>query len=261
MNRNVLVTGATVGIGKEIAQLFAEDGSSLVLVARNKSKLEAIAKDWRNKYEIKVEPIALDLSKPGSAKVLFQALAKKKLHVDVLVNNAGFGANGEFAKNEFTVESDMVHLNVVALTELSHLLLPGMKKSSAKVKGILNVASTAAFQAGPYMSNYYATKAYVLSLSEGLHYELKSQGVHVSCLCPGATRTEFFDRAGMQENNLLNNEFLLASPKSVAEFGYKAFEKNKAIAIPGFLNSLLAQSARITPRFIIRMITAKMNKG
>ncbi|MCG9874920.1 MAG: SDR family oxidoreductase [Leptospiraceae bacterium] len=261
MNRTVLITGASLGIGKEIAKLFAEDGSNLVLVARNKAKLDAIAKEWKNKYEIKVEPIAIDLSKPGSAKSLYVTLSKKKINIDVLVNNAGFGVNGEFSKNKYSDESEMVHLNIVALTELSHLLLPGMHNSDVKVKGILNVASTAAFQAGPYMSNYYATKAYVLSLSEGLHHELKSQKIHVTCLCPGPTKTEFFDRADMNDNNLLKNEFLLATAEFVAQVGYHAFEKNKAIAIPGFLNSLLAQSPRITPRFLIRRIAALMNKG
>lgn len=261
MNRTVLITGASVGIGKEIAKLFAEDGSNLVLVARNKAKLEAIAKEWKNKYEIKVEPIVVDLSKPGSAKSLYSTLAKKKIKIDVLVNNAGFGVNGEFAQNEYSLESEMVHLNIVALAELSHLLLPGILKSEVKVKGILNVASTAAFQPGPYMSNYYASKAYVLSLSEGLHYELKSHNVHVTCLCPGPTKTEFFDRADMNDNNLLKNEFLLASAEFVAQEGYDSFEKNKAIAIPGFLNSLLAQTPRITPRFLVRRIAALMNKG
>jgi short-subunit dehydrogenase len=177
------------------------------------------------------------------------------------VNNAGFGLNGEFLKNEFNQESTMVHLNVNALHELSHIFLPEMISSESKLRGILNVASTAAFQPGPYMSNYYATKAYVLSLSEGLHEELLKSGVHVTCLCPGPTKTEFFDRANMKENSMLKNPLLLSTAKSVADKGYAGFLKNQAIVIPGIFNSLLAQSPRITPRFLVRKIASFMNRG
>jgi short-subunit dehydrogenase len=257
----ILITGASIGIGKEIAENFARDGKDLILVARNKSKLEELAKTWKAKYNVQVDAIEKDLSKAGASQELALVIRKKKWKVDVLVNNAGFGLNGEFLKNEFNQESTMVHLNVNALHELSHIFLPEMISSESKLRGILNVASTAAFQPGPYMSNYYATKAYVLSLSEGLHEELLKTGVHVTCLCPGPTKTEFFDRANMKENSMLKNPLLLSTAKSVADKGYAGFLKNQAIVIPGIFNSLLAQSPRITPRFLVRKIASFMNRG
>jgi short-subunit dehydrogenase len=257
----ILITGASIGIGKEIAENFARDGKDLILVARNKSKLEELAKTWKAKYNVQVDAIEKDLSKAGASQELALVIRKKKWKVDVLVNNAGFGLNGEFLKNEFNQESTMVHLNVNALHELSHIFLPEMISSESKLRGILNVASTAAFQPGPYMSNYYATKAYVLSLSEGLHEELLKSGVHVTCLCPGPTKTEFFDRANMKENSMLKNPLLLSTAKSVADKGYAGFLKNQAIVIPGIFNSLLAQSPRITPRFLVRKIASFMNRG
>jgi short-subunit dehydrogenase len=257
----ILITGASIGIGKEIAENFARDGKDLILVARNKSKLEELAKTWKAKYNVQVDAIEKDLSIAGASQELALVIRKKKWKVDVLVNNAGFGLNGEFLKNEFNQESTMVHLNVNALHELSHIFLPEMISSESKLRGILNVASTAAFQPGPYMSNYYATKAYVLSLSEGLHEELLKTGVHVTCLCPGPTKTEFFDRANMKENSMLKNPLLLSTAKSVADKGYAGFLKNQAIVIPGIFNSLLAQSPRITPRFLVRKIASFMNRG
>jgi short-subunit dehydrogenase len=257
----ILITGASIGIGKEIAENFARDGKDLILVARNKSKLEELAKTWKAKYNVQVDAIEKDLSIAGASQELALVIRKKKWKVDVLVNNAGFGLNGEFLKNEFNQESTMVHLNVNALHELSHIFLPEMISSESKLRGILNVASTAAFQPGPYMSNYYATKAYVLSLSEGLHEELLKSGVHVTCLCPGPTKTEFFDRANMKENSMLKNPLLLSTAKSVADKGYAGFLKNQAIVIPGIFNSLLAQSPRITPRFLVRKIASFMNRG
>lgn len=257
----ILITGASIGIGKEIAENFARDGKDLILVARNKSKLEELAKTWKAKYNVQVDAIEKDLSIAGASQELALVIRKKKWKVDVLVNNAGFGLNGEFLKNEFNQESTMVYLNVNALHELSHIFLPEMISSESKLRGILNVASTAAFQPGPYMSNYYATKAYVLSLSEGLHEELLKSGVHVTCLCPGPTKTEFFDRANMKENSMLKNPLLLSTAKSVADKGYAGFLKNQAIVIPGIFNSLLAQSPRITPRFLVRKIASFMNRG
>ncbi len=257
----ILITGASIGIGKEIAENFARDGKDLILVARNKSKLEEIAKDWKSKYKIQVDVIEKDLSKAGASQELALAVRKKKWKVDVLVNNAGFGLNGEFVKNQYNQESSMVHLNVNALHELSHIFLPEIIESESKLRGILNVASTAAFQPGPYMSNYYASKAYVLSLSEGLHEELLKSGVHVTCLCPGPTKTEFFDRANMKENSMLKNPLLLSTAKSVADKGYAGFINNQAIVIPGIFNSLLAQSPRVTPRFLVRKIASFMNRG
>lgn len=253
-----IVTGASTGLGKEFSLKLAELGYSLVLVARNESKLNALAKEIKKTYGMECKAIPLDLAKNGSAEKLFKETKKLKLQIEVLVNNAGYGLNGEFHKNNFLEEAEMVRLNVNSLAELCHLYLPGMVESK---KGyILNVASTAAFQPGPYMSNYYATKAYVLSLSEGLSEEVKKYGVSVSCLCPGPTRTEFFERAQMTKSKLINSPLLAMEAREVVSIGIQALFQNKPVKISGFINFLLAQSVRITPRFLIRKIAAYLNK-
>ncbi|BDA80470.1 short-chain dehydrogenase [Leptospira kobayashii] len=255
--KTVLITGASTGLGKDFAELFAKDGYSLILVARNKGKLESLKNEIKTKYGQESYVFVKDLSLPGSAKELFDEIKKKNLNIDSLVNNAGIGLNGAFAENEFQEETQMLQLNVVTLVELTHLVLPEMIKR--KSGEILNIASTAAFQPGPYMSGYYASKAYVLSFSEGIAEEVNQYGIKVSTLCPGPTKTEFFNRADMNESKLASNPILTMDSKTVAKLGYKALKKGQVVKIAGFLNFLLAQSIRISPRFMIRKIAKGLN--
>ena len=191
--KTALITGASGGIGLELCQLFAQDGYQLILVARESEKLEKLSNQLAQKFKIHSTPIALDLSSPGAPKELFQKVSEKGLTVDALANNAGFGLFGPFKETPLQQELQMIQVNIVTLTELTKYFLPGMLKN--KDGKILNVASTAAFQPGPFMAVYFATKAYVLSLSEAMAEEVRGTNVHVSVLCPGPTATGFQNRA------------------------------------------------------------------
>lgn len=256
MSKTALITGASVGIGYEFCKLFASDGYDLVLVARNQEKLETLAQELSSKFEIKTQVIAKDLAKPDAAQTLFDEVEKQGIKIDALINNAGIGSNGRFAELDLQSELNMIQLNVTSLVSLCHLFSQGMieRKSGA----ILNVASTAAFQPGPKMANYYASKAYVLSFSEALHQEMKHKGVKVSALCPGATATEFFNAAKMTDSILAKSP-LIMSAQQVAKIGYQALNKNKAVAVSGWANWLMAQSVRFTPRAVIRQFVARLN--
>lgn len=255
MEKWVLITGASKGIGFDFAHRFAKAGDNLVLVARSLKLLEKSAQKIVELYGVKVEVIAEDLSLPSSAEVIVGELAKKAITIHTLVNNAGIGAAGEFGDHRIETIENMSNLNMLTLTKLTYLLLSDMKKFGG---AILNVASTASFQPGPFCAVYYATKAYVLSFSEALHQELKSRGIAVSCLCPGPTETDFFKGEGLKGSNLEKLPWMQSS-KEVAEVGFNGLRNNKAIAIPGFINWLGAISIRFTPRFIIRRIVAKLN--
>ncbi|MFD1356361.1 SDR family NAD(P)-dependent oxidoreductase [Fictibacillus halophilus] len=244
MNKTVLITGASSGIGLEFASLFAKDGYHLVLNARNESRLKEIASELTAKYGVKVTVAAKDLSIPESADELASELASAGIEVDVLINNAGFAAYGPFNETSWKEEKDMIQVNIMALTALTKQLLPGMiKRNSGK---ILNVASTAAFQPGPLMAVYYATKAYVLSFSEAVNYELRDTNVSVTALCPGATATNFEKRASLESSRLFQSGAMNAS--DVALEGYKALMENKSLTIPGFKNKALANLVRFLPR-------------
>lgn len=253
-----LITGASTGLGKDFAHSLAKLGYTPILVARSVNKLKSLATEIKQKYGLDSIVIAQDLSVANASEKVYKAVKKLKLHVSCLVNNAGYGLNGEFHKNSFLEESKMIQLNVTTLAELCHLFLQEMV--SNKDGYILNVASTAAFQPGPFMTNYYATKAYVLSLSEGLAEEVKDYGVTVSCLCPGPTKTEFFERANMTGSKLVQSSFLAMNSQEVVDIGLKALFKKRVVKIPGFLNFILAESVRVTPRFIIRKIAKYLNK-
>ncbi len=253
-----LITGASLGLGKDFADIFAKAGYDLILVARSKDKLEAIANDLIAKYSKKVSVIAKDLSKPGAAKELWASVAGLKTDVDCLVNNAGFGSNGPFLESTFEKESEMIQLNVNFLVELSYLAAQKMKER--KSGEILNVASTAGFQPGPFMSNYYATKAYVLSFSEGISEEFSPYGITVSVLCPGPTKTEFFKNADMKDSKLAKSRFLIMDSYPVAQAGFNALKAKQTVKIAGFMNFLLAQSIRFSPRFMIRKIAKILNQ-
>ncbi|MGA7298774.1 MAG: SDR family oxidoreductase [Candidatus Sulfotelmatobacter sp.] len=240
-----LITGASGGIGYELAKLFAKDHYNLVLVARSSDKLNQVASQLRQQFGLNVEAMALDLAQDQSVKMLFEHLKGEKLEVDVLVNNAGFGVFGEFAEMPEEEVLGQVQLNVVALTHLTRLFLPAMiERRQGK---IMNVASTAAFQPGPLMAVYYATKAYVLSFSEALANEVAGTGVVVSCFCPGATDTGFQKRAGI-ENSRLFKKIGAMNVETVARDGYRGLMAGKTLVISGTRNWLVAESVRFAPR-------------
>lgn len=237
-----LITGASAGIGLELARVFGQNGHPLLLVARDVKRLSALKKEI-HAMGVACEIIALDLTAPGAAQTLLERAEGK--HIDCLVNNAGFGLNGAFSKNDLEKELQMIQLNVSVLTSLTKLFLRGMlEKRSGK---ILNVASTAAFQPGPFMAVYYATKAYVLSFSEALSEELRGTGVTVTTLCPGPTRTEFATRAGALRANMFKSPIVMDA-RPVAEAGYRATMAGRRLAIAGLANSLMATSVRFLPR-------------
>ena len=252
-----LVTGASGGIGLELARLFAKGGHDLVLVARNEPKMRELAQYLGGMYHGRVEIIPADLTDPDVPDALIGELERRGLVVDVLVNNAGSGMAGPFAAQDLERVMEMIQLNITALTRLTKLILPQML--AAKRGRILNVASTAAFAPGPLMAIYYATKAYVLSFSEAIRNELKGSGVSVTVLCPGPTRTGFAAAAGISSSNLFNTPGVMdAAP--VAEAGYRGCMRGKTIVIPGMLNKLLVFSIRLCPRWMVAMITRKLQE-
>lgn len=254
-----LITGASSGLGLDFADLFAKDGHSLILVARRKDRLEQVATRLRSTYpKIQVDIVNMDLGSPGAGRALFDKVKSKTISVDYLVNNAGFGNSGSFKDQPLNKELQMIDLNVRAVVELAHLFLPDMlKKKSGR---ILNVGSTAGFQPGPYMSTYYATKAFVNSFSEGLHEELRGTGVTCTVLAPGATATEFASAANMNESRLFKSGSV-ASSKQVARFGYNSMLAGRTIVVPGLLNNLMIQMLRLSPRFMVRKVASFVNRS
>lgn len=245
---NVLITGASGGIGYELAKLFARDHHNLVLVARGGDKLAQVATELQP-TGITVRTIPLDLSQPLAPKFLFDQLQSTGTTIDILINNAGFGVYAEFAQMPLEEILGQIQLNITSLTELTRLFLPAML---ARRSGrIMNVASTAGFQPGPLMAVYYATKAYVISFSEAIANELQHSGVTVTCFCPGATHTGFAKRAKVEESRLFKVGAM--SAEKVALDGYRALMEGRTLAISGAHNWLVAQSTRFAPR---KMVTA-----
>ncbi|MFY9310577.1 MAG: SDR family oxidoreductase [Bacteroidia bacterium] len=255
-----VITGASSGIGLELAELFAKNKVNLVLVARSESKLKELAEKLQKQYAVKVHLLAKDLSNYDTAKEVFDWCGSQGVTVDFLVNNAGFGDFGMFSESRWDKQLQMINLNITTLTYLTHLFLPSMV--NRKNGRVLNVASTAAFQPGPLMAVYYATKAYVLHFSEAVANELSGTGVTVTALCPGATESGFQAAADMQESKLVKGKKLPTS-KEVAEYGYRAMMQGKAVAIHGTVNYLMANSVRFTPRGLVtkiaRMVQDKSN--
>lgn len=250
-----LITGASSGIGLEFAKVCASHGNDVILTARSQDQLEALSTEIQTQYKVKVQVIPLDLSAVGSATQLFEIIKGKNWDVNILINNAGFGDHGAFAQSSLKKQIEMIQLNITSLTELTHLFLsPMLNRNNGK---ILNVASTAAFQPGPMMSVYYATKAYVLSFSEALAEELQNTGTTITALCPGPT-TSGFQKAANFSNIALLNMMTIPSSKEVAEYGYDAMMKGKVIAIHGFKNSILAKTSRFLPRSVVRKIIKKI---
>ena len=251
MNKTALITGASSGLGKEFAIIHASKGDNLVLVARSKDKLDALKFELEKQYGISVYVIAKDLSDQYAPKMVFDELKIQKIHVDYLINNAGFGDFGLFAETNWDKQLEMINLNITCLTYLTRLFLPDMIKN--KFGKILNLSSTAAFQPGPTMSVYFATKAFVLSFSEAIANELKGTGVTVTALCPGATETGFKAAASLDNSNLFKGN-QIATSKEVAEFGYHKMMQGKTVVIQGIVNNLMAQSVRFAPRNVVTTI-------
>jgi len=249
LKKVALVTGASAGLGVEFARQLSRRGYRLVLAARRKDRLEELAKDLGN-----TRAVAIDLSKANATAKLMADIEANGETIDLLVNNAGFGLIGRFAQLDAKRERQMIDLNVGALTDLCRAAAPAMIER--KSGGILNVASTAAFQPGPRMAVYYATKAFVLSLSEALHEELKPHGVHVTCLCPGPTRTEFGEVAGFGGNGLFDR-VAMESPEVVTA-GLEGLDRNRAVVVPGVVNKLTAFSGRLVPRSVTRKVAGSI---
>ena len=256
MPETALITGASGGIGEELAHLLAAAHIDVVLVARSRDKLAALAVDLVRSHGVQAHVIAQDLALPSAPEAIVQDLAARGLPVDILINNAGFGTYGLFAGTPAEEEARLIQVNITALTMLTKLLLPPMLQR--RHGRILNVASTAAFQPGPLMAVYYASKAYVLSFSEALSNETSGTGVTVTCLCPGPTRTGFQERAGMQESRLLST-LAVASAAEVARAGFDGMMAGQAIVVPGVVNRIGVQAIRVTPRAIVRRMIRSIN--
>ncbi len=251
-----LITGASSGIGLELAIEFAKHRHDLVIVARSENKLKELADAIKTKYKVAVHVLVKDLSNDKHIDEVHTYTLMQNIQVDYLVNNAGLGDYGAFADEDWGRINSMIDVNIKALTRLSWLYVREMVQ---RKKGrIMNVASTAAFQPGPYMAVYYATKSYVLLLSEAMANELKDHGLTVTALCPGATESAFADVANVRDTKLFQRK--IPSSAAVAAYGYKAMMKGKTVAIHGTMNYMMAQSVRFAPRNTVTAIAAKIHK-
>lgn len=250
-----LITGASSGLGAEYARLFGADGHEVVLVARRRDRLEALAKELEARRGLRAHVIAADLAAPAGPARVVDEVDRLGVEIEFLVNNAGFGASGAFAESELARQLEMLHVNVIALVALTRAFLPGML---ARRRGrILNVGSTAGFVPGPYMAVYYASKAFVNSFTEALWYELRDTGVTATASCPGATATEFAAVAGNERSLLFR---LGAAPvATVAREGYRAMMRGRPLIVHGLKNKLTIQSLRVSPRAAIRAVAASFN--
>ena len=255
MKNTALITGASGGLGLEFAKIHASKGGDLVLIARSGDKLNQLKTELESQFSVDVHVIAMDLSKPNAALEVYTETQNNGIKIDCLINNAGVGTFGFFNDLDWEKEEQMLNLNMITLTHLVKLYLP---KMVVHKKGyILNVASTAAFQPGPLMSTYFASKAYVLHFTEALHNEVKSSGIKVSTLCPPATATSFFINAEMGDSTLAKTK-KMPSAKDVAEYGYKSMLKGKPVAIYGFINKIMAGSIGLIPRSLAVKIARKL---
>lgn len=251
--KTVLITGATSGIGFELTRLFAINGYRLIVIGRDRERLQEI-QSWQDELQVEVHAMEKDLAKPHAAQEIMDELTARSITVDILINNAGLGAYGLFTETPLERELEMIQVNITTLTELTKLIVPQMVER--KQGGILNVASVAAFQpGGPMMSVYYATKAYVLSFSEALANELRDEGVLVSVLCPGPTATDFEKRANLVQSKISQRN--LMSAESVAKIAFREFMWGKTMIVPGAANRILAGSVRFLPR---KMVTQMVRR-
>jgi short-subunit dehydrogenase len=252
----VLITGASSGIGLELARCFAADKSNLILVARSREALEKLSAELQATHGIRALVLAGDLSRPETPARIYQELSLQKISVDILVNNAGFGLHGEFANLPLTKQLDIIHVNITALTELTGLFLPGMIRR--KRGGILNVGSVAGFLPGPNMAVYYASKAFVLSFSEALAEESSDTGLRISVLCPGPTTSNFGNVARGGKPRQIERPKM--SAQAVARIGHRDFRAGKVVIVPGMSNKLLSFSPRIAPRGLARRVIKRYNR-
>ncbi len=257
MSAYTLITGASSGLGLALAEALARRGHNLILVARQREALESVACELSQRFGIEALLRVCDLSEPLQLSGLLLELEEGQWHVDLLVNNAGLGCAGPFLEQDWSRELEQLEVNVLALTRLCHAL--GQRMAEHGSGQILNVASVAAFQPGPWMSSYYASKAYVLNFSEGLREELRGRGVRVSVLCPGPTHSAFFRTAQMDVTWIAGSK-LMMSAEEVALITVRALEKNRAIIIPGWRNRLLALSPRLAPRWLVRKLSGRLTR-
>lgn len=251
-----MITGSSGGIGLELARIHAENGYNLVLVARNKCKLEELKIELEKKHKVQVYVIVKDLTISDAASQIHAELKQHSISIDFLINNAGLGDIGLFADSDWCKQEQMIKLNITALTHLTRLFLPEMiARGSGK---ILNVASTASFQPGPTMAVYFATKAYVLSFSESVNEEVSDKGISVTALCPGSTESGFH-AAAIGEGKKLK-ERILPSAREIAEYGFRAMMKGKSVAIPGIKNTIMATSVRFLPRSLVVKAARKIQE-
>jgi uncharacterized protein len=257
MSETALITGASAGLGAELARLFARDKRDVILVARRRDKLDALAAELSEEHGIAAHVIACDLGDRGAPERIAAAVRERGLRVDYLVNNAGFGTTGAFAELDLARELSEIQVNVTALVELTRIFLPEM--IARKSGRILNLGSTAGFQPGPFMAVYYATKAFVNSFTEALGYELRGTGVTATVSCPGATETEFAKVAG-NDSSLLFKASAPMTAAAVAEHAYRAMLRGEPRAVPGLKNKAGIQSLRLAPRSVVIGLAAKLNR-
>jgi len=252
-----LITGASGGIGYELAKLFARDGHNLLLVSRDGAKLEQVAREIKAAHRVRCTIFAGDLAVPGSPDALYAEIKKAPFDIEVLVNNAGFGSLGPFHERPLEEQLEMIQLNVTSLAHLTRLVLPEMV---TRGRGrVVNVASIAAYQPGPFMAVYYATKAFVVSFSEAIANELHGTGVKVTAICPGPTTTGFGKRAGAESSNLFQKRMTMDAA-AVARIGYEGMKRNKTVVITGGKNRLLVLGSRLVPRRLSANIARSLNE-
>jgi len=252
-----VITGASAGIGRAFAHVCAREKFDLVLIARSQAQLDALAAEIRQSTGRTVLTIAQDLSEPGAAERVFEEASRSGTPVEILINNAGFGTLGRFWETDREQQGRMIQLNIAALTDLTRLFLPSFIQQ--RRGRVLNIASTAAFQPGPLMTVYYASKAYVVSFSQAVHNEARSHGVTVTCLCPGPTKTEFAQRAGMNATKLFSSGMAMSAEK-VAGIGFRAMKRGKPLVIAGRLNALGAFLTRFAPMRLTTALARRMQE-
>jgi uncharacterized protein len=255
--RTAFITGASSGIGREFTKLFAGDGYNLVLVARNQQALLELADELKARYGVAVKVMAKDLSQASAPGEIFTELQQEAITIDILVNNAGFATYGLFSEIDLNAELQEMQVNMVALTHLTKLFLPAMLEQHWGK--ILNMSSTAAFQPGPLMAVYYATKAYVLSFSEALAEELRGTGVSVTVVCPGATASGFQSRANMEDSKLVSGRKLM-NAGMVARVGYRGLMRNKTVVVPSLVSRMYILVVRLLPRSIVTRAVKNMQE-
>lgn len=258
MNKTVLITGASKGIGRELALVFAKNGYELILVARTLLDLESIKNEITQQYRSEVSILSLDLSLDNAADVIIETFRDKLKHLDILINNAGYGLAAKFTDMPEKDVQGMLAVNVNILTKLTYCILPFMMAN--QTGKILNVASVAAYTPGPYMAMYYASKSYVLSFSEALHEEYCKNGITISALCPGITPTSFQERAGIEKTRMMDGLIPLMTAKQVAEIAYAGLMKNQSVIITGFFNKIAVLFLTMLPRSWNAKISAFVNK-